>query len=71
MIFAGVLDFLNDGGGAIIGVIVIVSLFYLFGLFKNEVDRCTATHPRHGRCRLKRMHRTGGKHTNWNGKSWY
>lgn len=69
--FAGVLDFLNNGGTAIIGVVVVLSLAYLFGSFTNEKDRCSASHPVKGRCRLARHHRPRYKHTNWRGDSWW
>ena len=69
--FAGVLDWLNDDGGATLAFLVVLSLVYLFGQFKFELDRCARTHPRYGRCRLSLHHRPRYKHTNWKGQSWW
>lgn len=72
MTFAGVLDFLNGGGGSALAVFIVVSIIYFLAQLGFQLNRCQAKHPRTGtQCRLAFRHRPRSKHRTWGGEEWY
>lgn len=70
--FAGVLDFLNNGGSTIIGVVIVVSVVYFLAHVGFQMNRCQAKDTVTGdQCRLALRHKPRRKHRTWGGREFW